>query len=109
MKVFNYIKGTIVENGNNYVVIDNNGIGYQIYFFNPFSFYCDELQLSVECGYMDDSEGRKRLPHNVSFRWDSSLRCAEWFIELTEEEYYKKYAGDRSRSRGRGNSHYDKA
>ena len=60
------------------------------YFFNPFSFYCDELQLSVECGYMDDSEGRKRLPHNVSFRWYSSLRCAEWFIELTEEEYYKK-------------------
>ena len=39
---------------------------------------------------MADSEGRQRLPHNVSFRWDSSLSYSEWIIELSEEEYNKK-------------------
>ena len=36
--MFNYIKGTIVLNECNYIVIENKGIGYQIYVANPFSF-----------------------------------------------------------------------
>ncbi|MBE6160745.1 MAG: Holliday junction branch migration protein RuvA [Firmicutes bacterium] len=36
--MFNYIKGSVVLNECNYIVIDNNGIGYQIYVANPFSF-----------------------------------------------------------------------
>ena len=36
--MFNYIKGTVVLNECNYIVIENNGIGYQIYVANPFSF-----------------------------------------------------------------------
>ena len=36
--MFNYIKGTIILNECNYIVLDNNGIGYQIYVANPFSF-----------------------------------------------------------------------
>ena len=36
--MFNYIKGTVVLNECNYIVLDNNGIGYHIYVANPFSF-----------------------------------------------------------------------
>ena len=36
--MFNYIKGNVVLNECNYIVLDNNGIGYQIYVANPFSF-----------------------------------------------------------------------
>ena len=36
--MYGYIKGTIVENNSNYVIIDNNGIGYIIYVANPYSF-----------------------------------------------------------------------
>ena len=36
--MYNYIKGTIIEIESNYVVLDNNGIGYQIYTGNPYSF-----------------------------------------------------------------------
>ncbi|MGM9834317.1 MAG: Holliday junction branch migration protein RuvA [Bacilli bacterium] len=36
--MFNYIKGIITECGNNYVVLENNGIGYTIFVGNPYSF-----------------------------------------------------------------------
>ena len=36
--MYNYIRGIIVEQASNYIVLDNNGIGYQIYVGNPFSF-----------------------------------------------------------------------
>ena len=36
--MYSYIKGIISEVSTNYIVIDNNGIGYQIYTPNPFSF-----------------------------------------------------------------------
>ena len=36
--MYNYIKGTIIEVTSNYVVLDNNNIGYQIYTGNPFEF-----------------------------------------------------------------------
>lgn len=36
--MYNYIFGKVVENGNNYIVLDNHGIGYQIYVANPYAF-----------------------------------------------------------------------
>ena len=36
--MYSYIDGTIKEIESNYIVIDNNGIGYQIYTANPYSF-----------------------------------------------------------------------
>ena len=36
--MYNYIKGTIIEVTSNYVVLENNGVGYQIYTGNPYSF-----------------------------------------------------------------------
>lgn len=36
--MYNYIKGIITDVESNYVVIDNNGIGYQIFVSNPYSY-----------------------------------------------------------------------
>ena len=36
--MYSYIKGKISDIESNYIVIDNNGIGYQIYTANPYSF-----------------------------------------------------------------------
>ena len=36
--MYGYIKGTITEIDSNYVVIDNNGIGYLVYVPNPYSY-----------------------------------------------------------------------
>lgn len=40
--MYNYIKGTIMDLESNYIVLDNNGIGYQIYVANPYSFKLNE-------------------------------------------------------------------
>lgn len=39
--MFEYIKGNIVDIGSNYIVVDNNNIGYKIYAPNPYSFDLD--------------------------------------------------------------------
>lgn len=36
--MYSYIKGIVTEINSNYIVIDNNGIGYLIYTPNPFAF-----------------------------------------------------------------------
>ena len=36
--MYGYIKGTIIENSSNYILIDNNGIGYIIFVANPYSY-----------------------------------------------------------------------
>ena len=36
--MFEYIKGTIVDIESNYIIIDNNNIGYKIYTASPYSF-----------------------------------------------------------------------
>lgn len=36
--MYNYIKGIIIEIKSNSIVLDNNGIGYEIYTPNPFAF-----------------------------------------------------------------------
>lgn len=40
-KMFNYIKGKITSLGNNYIVIDNSGIGFLIYVGNPYLYQID--------------------------------------------------------------------
>ena len=40
--MYAYIEGIIKEIEGNYVVLDNNGIGYQIYTPNPYAFNIDE-------------------------------------------------------------------
>lgn len=40
--MYNYIKGKIVLNECNYIVIDNAGIGYQVFVANPFSYEIGE-------------------------------------------------------------------
>lgn len=37
-RMYEYIKGNIVKQESNYIVVDNNGIGYLIYVPNPYSF-----------------------------------------------------------------------
>ena len=39
--MYNYIYGKIVMQESNYIVVENNGIGYTIYVANPFSFEID--------------------------------------------------------------------
>ncbi len=36
--MYEYIKGNIINQESNYIVLDNNGIGYLIYVSNPYSF-----------------------------------------------------------------------
>lgn len=40
--MYEYIKGKIIEQDSNYIVLDNNGIGYLIYTANPYSFEIDK-------------------------------------------------------------------
>lgn len=40
--MYNYIKGIVKEIEANYIVIDNNNIGYSIYVANPYSFKLEE-------------------------------------------------------------------
>ena len=40
--MYEYIKGKIVNQDSNYIVLDNNGIGYQIYVANPYYFELDK-------------------------------------------------------------------
>ena len=41
-RMYEYIKGKIVNQESNYIVVDNNGIGYLIYVPNPYSFELDK-------------------------------------------------------------------
>jgi len=40
--MYSYIKGIVTEIESNYIVLDNNGVGYLIYTPNPYSFNIDE-------------------------------------------------------------------
>ena len=40
--MYSYIKGIVTEQESNYIVLDNQGIGYQIFVANPFSYPLDE-------------------------------------------------------------------
>ena len=36
--MYGYIRGLVVEIDSNYIVLDNNGIGYLVYVPNPYSY-----------------------------------------------------------------------
>ena len=40
--MFEYIKGKITDIESNYIIVDNNGIGYKIFTASPYSFNIDE-------------------------------------------------------------------
>ena len=40
--MYEYIKGKITNQESNYVILDNNGIGYLIYVANPYYFELDK-------------------------------------------------------------------
>ena len=43
--MYNYIKGMVVDQTASLIVVDNNGIGYDIYVSNPYAF---ELEKGID-------------------------------------------------------------
>ena len=41
-RMYEYIKGKIINQESNYIVVDNNGMGYLIYVANPYHFELDK-------------------------------------------------------------------
>ena len=41
-RMYEYIRGKIINQESNYIVLDNNGIGYLIYVANPYYFELDK-------------------------------------------------------------------
>ena len=41
--MYGYIKGTIKEINSNYIIIDNNDIGYMIYVPNPYAYLLEQF------------------------------------------------------------------
>ena len=53
--MYNYIKGVVKIEENNYIVIENNGIGYEIFVGNPFSFTKEEeITVYTYCHIRED-------------------------------------------------------
>ena len=40
--MYNYIKGMVVDQTASLIVVDNNGIGYDVYVSNPYAFELDK-------------------------------------------------------------------
>ena len=54
--MYNYIKGYVKIQENNYIVLENNKIGYQIYVGNPFSFITEEEITVYTYSYIREDE-----------------------------------------------------
>ena len=54
--MYSFIKGTIVDIESNYIVIENNGIGYQIYTANPYSFNINSEETIYLYQYVREDE-----------------------------------------------------
>ena len=54
--MYSYIKGLVVDQSSNYIVVDNNGLGYQIYVGNPFSFELNKEILVYTYNYIREDE-----------------------------------------------------
>lgn len=54
--MYNYIKGFVKIQESNYIVIENNGIGYQIFVGNPFSFPTDQEITVYTYSYIREDE-----------------------------------------------------
>ena len=54
--MYEYIKGKIVKQESNYIVVDNNGIGYLIYVSNPYYFQLDKEYVIYIYQYVREDE-----------------------------------------------------
>ncbi len=54
--MYEYIKGKIVNQESNYIVLDNNGIGYLVYVANPYSFELDKEYIVYTYQYVREDE-----------------------------------------------------
>lgn len=54
--MFSFIKGMVRETEKNYITLENNGIGYQIFVANPFSFPLDEEKKVFIYTYVKEDE-----------------------------------------------------
>ncbi len=54
--MYEYIKGKIVDQQSNYIVVENNGIGYLIYVPNPYSFELDKEYTIYTYQYVREDE-----------------------------------------------------
>ena len=74
--MFNYIYGKIIEVASNYVVLDNNGIGYHIMIPNPYVFHENE-----ECKIYIYQHVRE---DEISLYGFKSIEEKELFLKLIE-------------------------
>ena len=54
--MYEYIKGKIINQESNYIVLDNNGIGYLVYVSNPYSFEVDKEYIVYIYQYVREDE-----------------------------------------------------
>ncbi len=54
--MYGYIKGYIKDIESNYIIVDNNNIGYQIYVPNPYAYKLDELYTVYTYSYIREDE-----------------------------------------------------
>ncbi len=55
VRMYNYIKGNVAEVASNYIVIDNNGIGYAVFVANPFIYQVgDEYKVFIYSHIRED-------------------------------------------------------
>lgn len=73
--MYAYIKGKITEIDSNYIVVDNNGIGYMIYTASPYSFNIDEEYTVYLYQYVREDE--------ISLYGFKTLEEKDLFLKLT--------------------------
>ncbi len=56
IKMYEYIKGRVINQDSNYIVVDNNGIGYLVYVPNPYSFELDKEYIVYVYQYVREDE-----------------------------------------------------
>lgn len=74
--MYSYIKGNIVDIESNYVVLDNNGIGYLIYTANPYSFELNSETTMYLYQYVREDE--------ISLYGFNTKEEKEMFLKLIE-------------------------
>lgn len=72
--MYAYIKGKVTEIESNYIVIDNNGIGYLVYTANPYSFNLDNEYTVYLYQYVKEDE--------ISLYGFKTLEEREMFLKL---------------------------
>lgn len=56
IKMYEYIKGKVINQDSNYIVVDNNGVGYLVYVPNPYSFELDKEYIVYVYQYVREDE-----------------------------------------------------